>query len=348
MAESLAVKYRPKFFSEVIGQERSIQILQNQIKNNMVRQGYLFCGSAGTGKTTVARIMASALKADLVEIDAASNNGVDNIRELRENVKFKPMGHEKRVYIVDEVHMLSTGAYNALLKVLEEPPEHIIFILCTTDPQKIPATIISRLQRFDFKRVPSKQIYDRLKLILAYEGEEIDPVANSATDIFDVEDAALEYISKSSGGGVRDSISLLDTCLGYSWNLTLAQVLEIIGAVGIEKNFELWQSLTKKDSVNIINIIESLQESGKDLKIFVRKFLDFVGDLQIYSLTKNWELVEIPQSYSGVMENTILSPDSFQQIVPKLFELNKLIQYDSKPKNLIIGGLLNIVSIGRK
>lgn len=347
MAESLAVKYRPRYFFDVIGQERSIQILQNQIKEDKVRQGYLFCGAAGCGKTTVARIMATSLKADLVEIDAASNNGVDNVRELRENVKFKPLGHEKRVYIIDECHMLSSGAFNALLKVLEEPPAHIIFILCTTDPQKLPATIISRLQRFDFRRVSTDKIVARLRYILNMEGEEEDPVANCATDVFSADDDALEYIAKCSGGGVRDSISLMDTCLGYSSNITLEQVLEVTGAVGLEKNFALWEAIAQNRPQEIVAVIGDLFEGGKDLKVFVRKFIDFITDLQVYAVTKNWDLVDIPKTYSAQLSDIPLRDCDFQKIVPAMFELNKLIQYDPKPKNLIIGQLLATAGVSK-
>lgn len=327
MAEALATKYRPNNFKDVIGQERSIIILQNQISSHKEKQGYLFCGAAGTGKTTIARIFASELKAELVEIDAASNNGVDNVRELRENVKFKAMGHSKKVYIIDEVHMLSTGAFNALLKTLEEPPSHVIFILCTTDPQKIPATILSRVQRFDFKRVPAEQIKQRLSYIVRQENITVEP-------------EALKYLSKITGGGVRDSISLLDTCLSYSESLTLQQVIDILGVVEFDVFIKLWNSLALKYPSDIVSVVKTVYANGKDLKMFVRSFIDFVGDLEIIYLTDNWTLVEIPETYKKDIAGVNLV--TFQKIVPKLFELHKLIQYDDRPKNLIIGGLVNL------
>lgn len=342
MAESLATKYRPRAFMDVIGQERSITILQNQIKNGTTKQGYLFCGSAGTGKTTVARIMATELKAELVEIDAASNNGVDGVRELRENIRFKPMGHELRVYIIDEVHMLSTGAFNALLKTLEEPPSHVVFILCTTDPQKIPATIISRIQRFDFQRVATELIAGRLAHILDMENMCGEEYGCPREELLNVSDNALQYIAKSASGGVRDAISTLDTCLGHDSNLEVADVINILGTVNYDVYFELIATILGKGADSIPVIIEQVFTEGKDLKIFVRRFIDFVCDLEKYCLTANMELLDMPSSYEATLITMQMPCNKFPGIFTSLIDLNRFIQYDKSPKNVITGWLITL------
>ena len=221
---NLANKYRPQTFKDVVCQDSVMTILSSQIKNKDFKQAYLFTGGAGTGKTTTARIFGKEVnehKGRLIEIDGASNNGVDNIRLLIDDCKMKPIDSKYKVYIIDECHMLSIGAWNAFLKVLEEPPKHVIFILCTTDPQKIPSTILSRVQRFDFKRIPTPKIVERLQYIIQEENEEMmkgeEPVIYSEYD-------ALEYIAKLADGGMRDSITMLDKVLGYS-NKTVPQSL---------------------------------------------------------------------------------------------------------------------------
>ncbi|MDL2318905.1 DNA polymerase III subunit gamma/tau, partial [Eubacteriales bacterium OttesenSCG-928-A19] len=224
--QALYRQWRPMRFSDVYGQDAAITTLRNQVASGRISHAYLFCGSRGTGKTTTAKIFARAVNCaspvdgepcgecaackaleddgslDIVEIDAASNNGVDEIRDLREKVKYPPQNGRYRVYIIDEVHMLSTGAFNALLKTLEEPPPHALFILATTEPQRLPATVISRVQRYDFRRIPAQVIVERLRVIV--EGEHAD-----------VTDEALRLIARSAEGGMRDAISLLDMALSY-------------------------------------------------------------------------------------------------------------------------------------
>ena len=226
MHKALYRVYRPKNFNDVIGQEHIVRTLKNQIENNNVGHAYLFCGTRGTGKTSTAKIFSRAVNCtnlhndepcnecencreiledktmDVVEIDAASNNSVDDIRELRENVKYSPAKSKYKVYIIDEVHMLSQGAFNALLKTLEEPPSYVIFILATTEPHKIPATILSRCQRFDFKRVTVKDISSRMKYICEKEGIEAD-------------EKALNLIARNSQGEIRDALSILDQCIYF-------------------------------------------------------------------------------------------------------------------------------------
>lgn len=335
--EALATKYRPTNFTDVIGQDNVITILKNQLKLKSTKQGYLFCGSAGTGKTTAARIMAKELKAELVEIDAASNNGVDGIRELRDNIKFKPMANELRVYIIDEVHQLSTGAFNALLKTLEEPPAHVVFILCTTDPQKIPATIISRVQRFDFHRVPTSIVSARLKYIIQCENDEA--CEQGCDSPYVIGDGVFEYIAKLTAGGVRDAISTLDTCLGYGDSLTLEAVTKILGTVNYSVYFNLIKALQNNEQDEIPKIIEDIFNQGKDLKLFVSSFIDFVCDLEKYYFTKSLDLLNIPDSFTKDLEDIKYDKIDLNALFKKLIGLSKFIKYEARPKNVIIGWL---------
>ena len=210
--EALATKYRPRTFKDVVCQDNIKKVLTNQLETGEVKQAYLFAGSAGTGKTTSARIFANEVnggKGKPIEIDGASNNGVDNIRNIIDDCRMKSLDSKYKVYIIDEVHMLSIGAFNALLKVLEEPPKGVIFILCTTDPHKIPATILSRVQRFQFKRIPQNEVVKRLQYVLQQEGK----------ITYDME--ALQYIAKLADGGMRDALMKLDTVLGYTSKITM-------------------------------------------------------------------------------------------------------------------------------
>lgn len=338
--KSLASKYRPNIFEEVIGQEAPIEILTNQITSGTLKQGYLFVGGAGTGKTTVARILARTVNGSLdgvIEIDAASNNGVDNVREIRENCKFKPINTKYKIYIIDECHMLSTGAWNALLKTLEEPPEYCIFILCTTDPQKIPATIISRVQRFDFKRVPQALIVNRLKFIIDAECTEMEAT-------YEVEDDALEYIAKLSEGGVRDSISTLDTCLEHGeGKLTLKAVTDILGTVPTEDYFDLTYFLIDNSMSDLICLIERLHEAGKDLKKVISGYSEFLVDLLKYVELENFNYIKIPSSFNGEIEELCEERGigkSLRSILNMTIKLSADIKYVENPRTMIEGGFM--------
>ncbi|MBQ1228271.1 MAG: DNA polymerase III subunit gamma/tau, partial [Firmicutes bacterium] len=245
MYQALYRAYRPEVFEEILGQEHIIRILKNQIATDSVSHAYLFCGTRGTGKTTTARILAKGLNClsdggrpcghcancmaikegsfmDVIEMDAASNNGVENIRELRESVKYPPVIGRKKIYIIDEVHMLSTGAFNALLKTLEEPPENVIFILATTEPQKLPATILSRCMRLDFRRVPENTLVSGMARICNDRG-------------INVTEGALRLIAANADGSVRDGLSILDQCISSGQDeVTREDVLEFLGTSGIE------------------------------------------------------------------------------------------------------------------
>lgn len=332
--EALATKYRPRTFEDVVCQDNIKKVLTNQLETGEIKQAYLFCGSAGTGKTTSARIFANDVnggKGKPIEIDGASNNGVDNIRSIIDDCRMKSLDSKYKVYIIDEVHMLSIGAFNALLKVLEEPPKGVIFILCTTDPHKIPATILSRLQRFDFKRIPQFEIVQRLKYILKEEDTYIT---------YDIE--ALEYIAKLADGGMRDAIMKLDTVIGYTNNITLQAVLDCLGITNYEHLLKIVQGIINKQADEPIQIIDSIYRDGKDLKLFVKDLNKFVLDLCKLSITRNKELTMIP---TDIMRQCIhiATNTSKYDLVDILDGVNNLldkIKYEQNPKNLIESELI--------
>lgn len=331
--EALATKYRPRTFNDVVCQDNIKKVLTNQLDTGEIKQAYLFCGGAGTGKTTSARIFANDVnggKGKPIEIDGASNNGVDNIRSIIDDCRMKSLDSKYKVYIIDEVHMLSIGAFNALLKVLEEPPKGVIFILCTTDPHKIPATILSRLQRFDFKRIPQFDIVQRLKYILQQEGN----------ITYDME--ALEYIAKLADGGMRDAIMKLDTVIGYTNNITLQAVLDCLGITNYEHLVAIVQGIINKQPNEPIQIIDKIYRDGKDLKLFVKDLNKFVLDLCKLSITRNKELTMIP---TDIMRKCIhiATNTSKYELVDILDAINNLldkIKYEQNPKNLIESELI--------
>lgn len=285
-------KWRPRAFGDVKGQDHIVKTLQNQIKSGRIGHAYLFCGTRGTGKTSVAKIFAravncehledgspcgrcaicQAIQADtslnVVEIDAASNNGVDNIREIREQVQYPPTEGKYRVYIIDEVHMLSTGAFNALLKTLEEPPSYVIFILATTEVHKIPVTVLSRCQRYDFRRITADTIAARLRELTDAEG-------------MDVEERALRYVAKAADGSLRDGLSLLDQCAAFHFgeSLTYERVLDVLGAVDHSIFHELFLAVADKRTKDCILKLEEMVVLGRELGQFVTDFTWFLRNL---------------------------------------------------------------------
>lgn len=300
MYTALYRAYRPEIFDEILGQGHIIKILKNQLATDSVSHAYLFCGTRGTGKTTTARILAKgvncmsdgekpcgtcpACKAikdgtfmDVIEIDAASNNGVDNIRELRESVKYPPAVGRKKVYIVDEVHMLSSGAFNALLKTLEEPPEYVMFILATTEPQKLPATILSRCMRLDFKRVPEEILASGMANICRQKG-------------IDVSEGALRLIAANADGSVRDGLSILDQCIsGGQKVVERADVLEFLGTAGEEVFLELTEKVTLRQPDEALLLLEHVFADGKDVRQFMKDWLTHYRNLLITKFIKNPE-----------------------------------------------------------
>lgn len=287
--------YRPQKFSEVVGQQHIIKTLQNAISLNKVAHAYLFCGPRGTGKTTLAKIMAKALNcehgpttepcceceickgiakgtvSDVIEIDAASNNGADDIRALRDTVKFLPAVGKYKVYIIDEVHMLSNAAFNALLKTLEEPPKHVIFILATTEPYKLPNTILSRCQRFDFQSISIDDILSRLKIVANDENIKIT-------------DEALVQIATVAEGGMRDALSLFDQCISYSVNpeITIDDVLAVSGNVSYLKIIEILDACISNDETQAVKLLDKLLREGKEVPRVVNDTILFLRDVLLY------------------------------------------------------------------
>lgn len=347
--QSLAIKYRPRAFADVTGQEHVMTILRNQLDTKENKQGYLFTGGAGTGKTTIARIFAKSLNGEVIEIDGASNNGVEHIREIRESSKFKPLSGGYKIYIIDEVHMLTTSAFNALLKTLEEPPAHVIFILATTDPQKIPATILSRVQRFDFKRMTVKQTVQRLEQIIDWECSEIesDSQGTAPDEAYPkVSVAALEYIAKLSHGGMRSAISILDTCLGYKKTISYEDVVSILGSSNYDSYLNILTSIARSDFADIINRVEREHIDGKDLKQFVKGLTEFTVDLMKVVILGNYEYVSFPQLYQQAVDNLIADlgegGKNLRELFSKLTDLSNSIKYETSPKAIVIGGLLTL------
>ena len=327
--ESLAVKYRPTSFNDMTEQSAIKSILENQIKTKTFQHGYLFTGPAGTGKTTSARIFANMInvgKGNPIEVDAASNSGVDNIRQIIEDAKRKPLDAEYKIFIVDECHSLSNGAWQALLKTLEEPPRFTIFIFCTTDPQKVPATILSRVQRYNFQKISNEGIVERLNMILETESKESDIPISWTTD-------AVEYISKVSSGGMRDAITLMDKCLSLSNNLSLKYVLQAIGGENYDTFILFLTALQNKEKGTAITTIENVYNAGKDVKQFMKDFAKFVLEVEKYALYKNFDYISLPNTLENELEQLI--DDSLFDVMDFVVSLNNQLKWDSDPKTLI-------------
>lgn len=336
--KALAIKYRPKTFDDVVEQGSVKQILQEQLRTNTHQNCYLFTGGAGTGKTTCARIFANEIngnKGNPIEIDAASNNGVENVREIIENAKFKALDAPYKVYIIDECHMLSTGAWNAMLKLIEEPPAQTVFIFCTTDPQKIPATIISRVQRYDFQRITHDSIVNRLKHILDMENEEIlnDDSPDKAIT-YDIE--ALGYIAKLADGGMRDAITLLDKCLSFSPDINVENVVQALGTVDYDVMFDLTNAIIDMESDKAVIIIEEAHRSGIDLKQFMKQYSYFILDAYKYYLLGDFEYLQIPSTYSDILDSWDDEIYNFlKELLDEIIKLNADIKWEPSPKPLI-------------
>lgn len=332
--ESLAVKYRPKVFEDMTEQSAIKDILMNQLETKTFQHGYLFTGPAGTGKTTSARIFANMIndgKGNPIEVDAASNSGVDNIRQIIEDAKRKPLDAEYKIFIVDECHSLSNGAWQALLKTLEEPPKFTIFIFCTTDPQKVPATILSRVQRYNFQKISNKGIADRLSAILIMESEEANECGCDGAYNWNSE--AIEYIAKVSNGGMRDAITLMDKCLSLSPDLTLENVLKTIGGEDYTTFITFLSALESKVKVSTIRIIETVYNAGKDVKQFLKDFAKFILEVEKYALYKNFDYISLPNTLENELEQLI--DDTLFNVMDFVVSLNSQIKWDSDPKTLI-------------
>lgn len=312
MAQPLANKYRPQKFEDVSEQGAIKTIIENQIKQNDIRNAYLFCGGAGTGKTTCARIVANMInsgKGKPIELDAASNNSVDDVRKIINDSKFRALDSKYKIYIIDECHSLSNAAWQAMLKLLEEPPASTVFIFCTTDPQKIPRTILSRVQRYNFQRISKDGIVNRLKYIIREENTAIcmaeggsrDAVADDewaireGIHIITYEEEAIDYIAKQAQGGMRDAITTLDKCLQYSKELTLNNVVKVLSSgVTPYELFDFTKLLLDKNAEGAISKLNEFFMSGIDMSLLLNMYFDFLLNLQKYLLLNNANVSNLP------------------------------------------------------
>lgn len=351
-------KFRPGEFGEVKGQEHIVTTLKNQIKADRIGHAYLFCGTRGTGKTTIAKILAKAVNCEhpvdggpcnecatcksiangtsmnVVEIDAASNNGVDNIREIRDEVQYSPTEGKYRVYIIDEVHMLSIGAFNALLKTLEEPPSYVIFILATTEAHKIPVTILSRCQRYDFKRITVATITDRLRELAQREG-------------VDVEDKALTYIAKVADGGMRDALSLLDQCISFymGQKLTYENVLEVLGAVDVEIFSQMLRLIVAGDTLGCIGKLEEIIIMGRDLTQFVADFTWYLRNLMLVKSSDTAEeMLDMSAERMSALkeEANMVELETLMRYIRILSELTNQIKFATGKRVLVEVALIKM------
>ena len=322
-------KWRPQTFEDVKGQDPIVTTLKNQVCSGRIGHAYLFCGTRGTGKTSVAKIFARAVNCEapvngspcgkcasclqiaagnslnVMEIDAASNNGVENIREIREQVQYPPTEGKYRVYIIDEVHMLSTGAFNALLKTLEEPPSYVIFILATTEVHRIPITVLSRCQRYDFRRITADTITERLKELTAAEQ-------------MPVEERALRYLAKAGDGSMRDALSLLDQCAAFHFGetLTYEHVLDVLGAVDHQVFRELFQAIRKDDVKGCIQTLEEMVVQGRELSQFVVDFIWYLRNLLLIKTAEDAEELFDMSADNLALLKEDANPDSFRFVQP--------------------------------
>lgn len=353
--QALYRKYRPSNFDEVVGQQPIIQTLKNAIVQNRIAHAYLFCGPRGTGKTSIAKIFAKMLNCedesnkpcgkcinckmvqngshpDIIEIDAASNNGVDEVRNLIDKVKYAPMQGKYKVYIIDEVHMMTTGAFNALLKTIEEPPAHVVFILATTEPNKVIPTIISRCQRFDFNKVSQKDIEKRLSIVCKEEKIEIDP-------------EAISLIAQLADGGMRDSLSILDQCIAYcSSNITVDNVREIYGVLTTSDIGKLFEHLYAHEVDALIQQIQECSDKGMDLKRLTSDFITLLKESIILDYSSNSQLVS--NTHKEVIEKYLLkSPSPFRfNVLNELMDVFNKYNYASNLLDYLETALLKSIS----
>ena len=356
--QALYRQWRPKDFSSMVAQEAVISTLRNQVMSGRVAHAYLFCGSRGTGKTSTAKILARAINCehpvggdpcgqcescrrlladesmDVMEIDAASNNGVEEIRNLRETVKYPPQQGKYKVYIIDEVHMLSPGAFNALLKTLEEPPSYVIFILATTEVHKIPITILSRCQRYDFKRISIDTITDRMKELMD-------------TEQVRVEDRALRYIAKVADGSMRDALSLLDQCIAFHLGkeLTYDMTLDVLGAVDTEVFSRLLRFVMDRNVLGCIELLEEIVMQGRELVQFVTDFTWYLRNLMLVQTADNLEDV-IDMSTDNLAnlkeEASMLPMDQIIRYIHIFSELSGQIRYAAQKRILVEIALIKL------
>lgn len=353
-------EWRPKKFADIVGQEHISKTLQNAIEANRTAHAYLFCGPRGTGKTSTAKVLAKALNClegpmiepcnncencnrinegtsyDVIEIDAASNRGIDEIRDLREKVKYAPAEGKYKIYIIDEVHMLTTEAFNALLKTLEEPPHHVVFILATTEPHKIPLTILSRCQRFDFHRIGLQDIIERLKYIAAHEKIEID-------------ENALRIIAKRAEGGMRDALSILDQCISFSGkSITIDDITTILGTVNEELLQKISSAIIDRDTTLCLCLVDDMLKQGKDARQFIKDLIEYFRNVLLVQVCEQVDgLVNVSDSALSVLQNQSekVSKENILKIIDVFTDTEKDMKWTTQPRLILELGVIKASQI---
>lgn len=356
MYQALYRKYRPKTFDDLLGQDHVTKTLKNQILNDSIGHAYLFSGTRGTGKTSAAKIFSRAVNCldtedgnpcnkcrncleilddstmDVIEMDAASNNSVEDIRQLREKVIYPPATIKKKVYIIDEVHMLSKGAFNALLKTLEEPPKHLIFILATTEPERLPQTILSRCQRFDFKRLTNKDIIDNMKKITEDIGADVD-------------DEVLKLIARNSDGAMRDALSLLDQCVSFdNKKITYEDAINILGITNVDLIFNLVEDIKNQSLEKALVLIDDIIGQGKDIEQFIKDLIVHFRNLMIIKSSKNAkDILQIDNIDKYTSQSNDFNLEYIMNILEILTKSESDVKWSSQPRIVLEMAMINII-----